>query len=375
MVLSFMHDVHSMVPDHIRDFHPYRPILPDAELMRRYGIKKLHRLHNNENPLGPPPAVMEAMRAFSSSHIVLYPSGDAHPLRTALARRHGKNDPDQFLVGNGSSECILSVIKAFCRPGDNVITADKTFAVYEWTAMTSGCAVRLVPLKAGALDGPGILETMDSRTRVVFLCNPNNPTGTYWDTPTMRRFLDSVGGRRIVVIDEAYREYVDQDDFPDGMDLVEEYPNVLVFRTFSKIYAMAGLRVGYLAGQRETVEIVRKPAMIYSVNGFAQMCARAAIHDDTAHIRAGRDLAREGKNTLRAFFDGLGLEQFCGEGNFIMVRTPLPDELLYHKLMGRGIMVRAMTEFRFPNWIRVTVSTPDIMEEFMKAFENCLSTP
>jgi histidinol-phosphate aminotransferase len=357
---------HSLIPDYVLRFEQYRPSRPDAELMRLYGLERIRRLHNNENPLGPPPAVLEVMRAFPVSEMALYPSGDAYSLRLALAGKLGKS-PDQFLAGNGSSECIFSVVKAFCRPGDNVITADRTFAVYEWAAQSAGYTVRLVPLKNAAFNDLAMLEAMDRSTRIIFLCNPNNPTGSYWDAKTMDRFLEAVAGRQIVVIDEAYREYVSKPDFPDGMDLIERHPNVIVFRTFSKIYGLAGLRIGYLAGNAETVDIVRRTSMIYSVNRLAQACAEAAIQDDD-HILASRAMVETAKTTLAVFFEEMDLEYLCGEGSFMMVSTPMSDTLLHRMLMKKGIMVRTMTDFRFPNWVRVTMSTPEIMREFMDAF-------
>jgi histidinol-phosphate aminotransferase len=361
--------LHSLIPDHVRRFEQYRPSRPDVDLMRLYGLERIRRLHNNENHLGPPPAVWKVMHTFPVAEMALYPSGDAYSLRLALARKFGKS-PDQFIAGNGSSECIFSVIKAFCRPGDNVITADKTFAVYEWAAQSAGYSVRLVPLKGSAFNDLAMLEAMDRGTRIIFLCNPNNPTGSYWNSQTMHRFLEAVAGRQIVVIDEAYREYVGKPDFPDGMHLIERYPNVLVFRTFSKIYGLAGLRIGFLAGSAETVEIVRRTSMIYSVNRLAQACAEAAIEDDTEHILASRAMVESAKIALAAFFEGLGLEHLSGEGSFMMVRTPMSDTLLYRMLMKKGIMVRTMTDFRFPNWVRVTMSTPEIMLEFMDAFRD-----
>jgi Histidinol-phosphate/aromatic aminotransferase and cobyric acid decarboxylase len=258
-----------LVPEYIRSFEAYVPSCPDPELMRLYGVNHLHRLNNNENALGPPPAARKVIQDFEAQRSAIYPSGDSFFLRKTLAERFGK-DPNRFLVGNGSCEVIASVIKAFCEKGDNIITADKTFAVYEWVAEFSGFQARLIPLRNYGYDPDAMLAAMDRRTKILFVCNPNNPTGTWWDRDTMERFLRQVDGRAIVVVDEAYREYVDDERFPDGMELMERHPNVVVFRTFSKMYALAGLRVGYVCGQREVVEYIRRTHIVYSVNGVGQ---------------------------------------------------------------------------------------------------------
>lgn len=359
-----------LVPDYIKKFEPYIPSKPDPELMKLYGCKSLYRLNNNENPLGPPAAALEVLRRFKPPGAAIYPSGDAYYLRQKLAARHGL-DPDQFLVGNGANEVITFVIKAFCQEGDNIITADKTFAVYEWVAEFSGAEAHLVPLKDFTFDDQGMLARADERTKVFFICNPNNPTGTYWDETRLRRFLDAVAGRQIVVMDEAYFEFVENDDYPDGIKLLREYPNLVVFRTFSKMYGLAGLRIGYLAGDLKVVDIVRRACVVYSVNTLAQDAAVASLDDD-CHIRRTRDLVRTEKAFLKQEFDRLGLESRTGEGCYTMIKLPMSDTLAYRKLMAHGVMVRSMTGFRYPNWIRVSIGAHEAMEAFTSALKKIL---
>ncbi|WP_147822023.1 pyridoxal phosphate-dependent aminotransferase [Salidesulfovibrio onnuriiensis] len=360
-----------LVPAHVQGFEAYYPSKPDPELMRLFKVDHLHRLNNNENAMGPPPEAGRIVDGFPPRQVPVYPNGDCYYLRHQLAEKFGKT-PDQFLVGNGSCEVITSVIKAFCEEGDNIITADKTFAVYEWVAEFSGFEARLIPLRNYGVDPDAMLEAIDERTKILFVCNPNNPTGTYWDTATMTRFLDGVGGERIVVIDEAYFEYVEKDDYPDAMRLMERYPNVIAFRTFSKMYALAALRIGYLCGAPEVVDIVRRTHIVYSVNTLAQAAASAALEDDTGFIRATRDMVAEGKELLSGLFDDMGLEHVHGEGNYMMVHVPMSDTLLYRKLMKKGVMVRTMTGFRFPNWIRVSLVQRPVMEAFCQAFREVL---
>ena len=361
-----------LVPPYIRQFQAYVPSKPDSELKRIYGCPRLFRLNNNENFLGPPPAAQDAIRRFPAHDAAIYPSGDAYCLRLKLGERFCMH-PDQFLVGNGANEAIGFVIKAFCGEGDNIITADKTFAVYEWVATFSGVEARLVPLREFTFDAEGMIGRIDERTKVLFVCNPNNPTGTCWTEDRLRRFLDRIGGRRIVVVDEAYVEFVEARDFPNAMPLIREYPNLVVFRTFSKMFGLAGLRIGYLAGDPDVVDIIRRACVVYSVNALAQLAALAALKDGEEHIERTRGLVKQGKAFLQREVSALGLPFLLGEGNFMMIRLPMNDGLAYRKLMTRGVMVRTMSGFRFPNWIRVTISHQEAMEAFVEALAGILS--
>jgi histidinol-phosphate aminotransferase len=365
-----MYSLDKLLPEYIKRFNAYVPSKPDAELIKLYGCSRLHRLNNNENPLGPPPAAAKVLQAFPPPKAGVYPSGDAFYLRHELAAKFSKH-PDQFLVGNGANEVISFVIKAFCEQGDNIITADKTFAVYEWVAQFSGYEARLVPLKDYTFDEQGMLDRIDNRTKILFLCNPNNPTGTYWNKQKLRHFLDAIDGRHIVVVDEAYCEFVEADDYPDGMSLIEEYPNLVVFRTFSKMYGLAGLRIGYLAGQLSVVDAIRRTCIVYSVNVLAQEAALAAVTED-GHVIRTRQLVREVKAFLREELTRLKLPFICGEGNFVMIKLPMSDTLAYRKLATDGVLVRTMTGFRFPNHIRITVSKMDAMEALIEALGKIL---
>jgi histidinol-phosphate aminotransferase len=360
-----------LVPEYVKRFEPYIPSKPDLELMKLYGCDRLFRLNNNENPLGPPPEAREIIRRFKPPQAAIYPSGDSYYLRQRLAVGHGL-DPDQYLVGNGANEVIAFVIKAFCQEGDNIITADKTFAVYEWVAEFSGFEVRLVPLKDFGFDDQGMLERINERTKILFVCNPNNPTGTYWNEATLRRFLDAVAGRQIVVVDEAYFEFVDKEDYPNGIKLISEYSNLVVFRTFSKMYGLAGLRIGYLVGTPDVVDVIRHTCVVYSVNEVAQEAALAAL-DDGDHIQRTRTLVNAEKTFLLRELKRIGLETQTGEGCYMMIRLPMSDTLAYRKLMAQGVMIRSMTCFRYPNWIRVSIGTHEAMEAFVTGLHRVLS--
>lgn len=363
----------ALIPEYVRNFQVYVPSKPDHLLMREYGATELHRLNNNENPLGPSPAAARIMAAFPPERAAIYPSGDSYDLRHALGQGLGL-DPDCILVGNGSCEVISSVIKAFCQPGDNIITADKTFAVYEWVAEFSGIEARLTALRDYSFDPQAMLDLIDQRTKILFVCNPNNPTGTYWTQQVLTDFLEQVGQERIVVVDEAYQEYMEEPDYPDTIGLMERFPNLIIFRTFSKMYALAGLRIGYLAGTQEVVDAVRRTSVAYSVNTLAQQVALAALEDAPKHIAATRILVKKGKKLLAEMAKDLDLEMVCGAGNYLMLRTPINDMLMYRRLIRRGMMVRTMTGFRFPGWIRVTLREIPVMERFASIFSDEMQT-
>ena len=355
-----------LVPAYVRSFDIYRPSLPDPELCRLYGVPRLHRLHNNENPLGPPAAAQAVLRRFDPAAAAVYPSGDCWYLRGALAERWAV-DRDQIIVGNGANEAIAFVLKAFCEGGDAIITADRTFAVAEWIATFSGIEARLVPLHDDRFDAEAMLALIDQRTKVIFVCNPNNPTGTYWTAAELANFLERVDGRAIVVLDEAYAEYMDAADFPDSRALLDSHDNLVIFRTFSKAYGLAGLRIGYLVGGRSLVEAVRRTAIVYSVNTIAQAGALAALEDDRDHLRRSRELTGCARAMVEAAVAPLRLPMLSHHGNFLMLRLPISDTLAFRRLMGRGYMIRSMTAFRFPNWIRLTLAGPEVMAGFTEA--------
>ena len=362
-----------LVPAYVQNFETYIPSRPDKELMRLYQVDHIHRLNNNENWLGPPKAARKIIRSFPPEKTSIYPNGDCFYLRRGLAAKFNK-DPEQFLLGNGSTEVISSVIKAFCEAGNNIVTGDKTFAVYEWVAEFSGLEARLVPLEDYRFDPEAMLAAVDESTKIVFLCNPNNPTGTYWNRHTLIDFLNRVHSRCIVVIDEAYFEYVEQDDYPDGMQLMEQFPNIVVFRTFSKMYGLAALRIGYLCAPLPLLDIIRRTHVVYSVNTPAMEAALAAINDDGEHISQSRALVRTGKRILAEACGAMGLRYLAGEGCYMMVQVPISDTLLYRRLLKEGMMVRTMTGFRFPGWIRVSMVGEEIMHEFCALLNHLLST-
>ena len=365
-------DFKRLVPSHVRGFEAYIPSKPDAELCRLYGVPWLHRLNNNENPLGPPPSACEVLRGLDPHSVSTYPSGDCWALRRKIASIWHV-DREQVIVGNGANEVISFVIKAFCEAGDNIITADRTFAVAEWIARFSGVEPRLTPLFNQRFDAAALLAAMDSRTKVIVICNPNNPTGTHWTSAELEDLLQRVNGRAIVVVDEAYAEYMDAPDYPDSRAFLERHANLVVFRTFSKAWGLAGLRIGYLVGGRDLVDAVRRTAIVYSINSIAQDAALAALEDDGGHLLRSRELVRESRKLVEEAMLALKVPTISHGGNFIMLRLPMGDTLAYRLLMARGYMVRSMTTFRFPGWVRVSLSHNDVMRGFISSLTELVS--
>lgn len=365
----------SLVPEYLRLVKPYIPSRPDPELMRMFGCERLFRLNNNENPLGPPRPALDAIAAFDMKRLSIYPNGDAYYLRMALSEYY-QMDENSFIVGNGANEVISAVIKAFCMEGDNIITADRTFSVYEWVASYAGCETRLVPLSDFQFDFEALLAAIDSRTKIIFICNPNNPTGTMWTSEMIRDFMERVDGRTIVVVDEAYLEYVDDCRKVSAVNFMKDYPNLIVLKTFSKMFALAGLRIGYLIAGNEVAEAVRRTVITYSVGSLAQVAAEAVVRGGVEvenHMASSRSLVREASSMLSECCVRLSLNHRCGNGNFVLIELPFSDSLAYRMLMEKGFMVRTMMPFRFPNWIRVTCSFADVMEPFCTALSDIVS--
>lgn len=363
-------NLEALVPQYVRQFEAYIPSPPDDELQRMFGCPRLIRMNNNENPLGPPPAAAAFLKSFDPALVSRYPSGDCRPLQAKLAEYLGVKPP-QIILGNGANEVIAFVIKAFCEQGDNIVTADRTFAVYEWIARFSGVDARLAPLDDFGFDEEGLLARVDSRTKLVFICNPNNPTGTWWSKDRLIRFMERLGPNHIVVLDEAYAEFMNQPDYPDGIALMSRFPNLIVFRTFSKMYGLAGLRIGYLVATEQVTDIVRKTAIVYSVNTLAQSAALAALGDQT-FITATRNLVQEGHQMLAAQCAELKLPILTSDCNFAMIKLPFSDTLAYRLLMQQGYMVRTMTGFRFPGWIRVSIADREAMQGFCTALSRLI---
>lgn len=347
---------------------------PLSQARRETGLEHFVKLDSNENPLGPSPRALVAMRkAMNSLH--RYPDTTNHPLEQALAARLGI-DADHVVVGAGATALIKLVAEAFFRPGDEVVYATPSFPMYAVAASlmeSTGVAVPLTP--DGRHDLEAMLGAVGERTRAVFVCNPNNPTGTYVTVAEVEAFLDRLPAHVLVVLDEAYQEYAqDRSDFPDGLRFVRAGYRVLVLRTLSKIYGLAGLRIGFAVGPAEVAEALRRVREPFHVSAAAQAAAEGAL-DDRDHVARSVKLVQEGRGQLYLLCERLSLRYFPSAANFVYLDAGRDGSEVAQALLQRGVLVRPGGVFGSAGWLRVTVGLPEEIEAFGAALEAVLRQP
>jgi len=350
------------VQPHVRSLEPYEPGKPIEELERELGIEGSAKLGLNENPLGPSPRAVAALHG-AVENVHRYPDGHALALRRALAAR--LDVPEASLIlGNGSDELLELLAKTFLGPGDEVVHAWPSFAMYPIVVQGMGATAVSVPLDAHrAHDLDALAEAVGARTKLVFVCNPNNPTGTSVGREAFDRFAASLPEDVVLAVDEAYFEYVRRDDFPDALAWVKRRPATIVLRTFSKIYGLAGLRVGYGVTDPELAGYLERTRHPFSLNAMAQAAALAAL-DDEPHVARSRELNARGMVYLGRELEALGIEVTLSDANFLLVHTG-PD--VYEPLLREGVIVRPMSGFGLPEHVRVTVGLPEENERLVKA--------
>lgn len=345
---------------------PYEPGRPIEEVARDHGIgdpASIVKIASNENPLGPSPRALEAMRA-AAADVHRYPDGGAYLLRHALARRLGVG-PGQIVFGNGSNELLEFAAHAFLGPGASAVMSERAFVIYRMLCVMFGARAIEVPMRAHTHDLEAMAAAVEPDTRVVFVSNPNNPTGTMVSGKEVERFLDQVPGDVLVVMDEAYAELVDDPGYPDSLDYVKAGLPVLALRTFSKAYGLAGLRIGYGAASAECAGILERARQPFNVNSIAQAAACAAL-DDEEHVRRTREAVRRGRAQIEEGCTALGLEWIPSVANFLMVRVGNGGAAAT-ELEKRGVIVRPMGGYAMPEWVRVTVGTSAENSAFLDA--------
>jgi histidinol-phosphate aminotransferase len=342
----------SRVKAHIADLNPYVPGKPIEELERELGITGTVKLASNENPLGPSPKAVAAMeKAVAGVH--RYPDGASFALRTALAERLGVGD-EQLVFGTGSDEILELISKAFLGAGDEVVFAWPSFAMYPIVAKGMAATPVMVPLDPDLVhDLDAMAKAITSRTQMVFVCNPNNPTGTSVGREAFDRFVAEIPEDLLLVVDEAYVEYVRRDDFPDAMSWVARRPGTAVLRTFSKIYGLAGARVGYGVMDADFASFLERARHPFNINSIAEAGALAALDDD-AHVERSRRNNEEGIAFLRREMDSLGIRTWDSDANFVLAEAGAG---VYDDLLPMGVIVRPMAGFGLPECIRITVGT------------------
>jgi len=359
--------------ERVRSLRPYQPGKPIEEVKRELGITgEIVKLASNENPLGPSPKALVAL-ADAASRLAQYPDGGCHDLRYAVAQQRGVS-PDQLIFGNGSDEIIHLLGLTFLSPGDEVVVGDPTFVLYEAAATLAGATTVKVPLTRP--DYRHNLEAMadafTDRTRLVFVANPHNPTGTIVGKREVDQLLARLPTRALLVLDEAYGEYVYHlPDFPRADEYIAQGAPVIGLRTFSKMYGLAGLRVGYGLASPEIIRALNQPRSPFNVNLAAQAAAVAATSDDE-FVQRGLEVNTRGLETLYGVFEKLGLPYIPSHANFVMADTLRPCRAVFDALLRKGVIVRTGDVFGMPTHIRVTVGTPSQIEKFAVALEEIL---
>lgn len=328
------------------------------------------KLASNENPFGPSPLALETIRR-DAEQVYLYPDQHAVKLRSSLAHRYRVRE-DQVMVGNGSDELMMMVAGTFLEDGMTTITAAVTFSQYAFSALLFGGKVVQVPLDSGRYDLSAMRAAVTEITKLVFICNPNNPTGTYVTHAELHEFLSGLPDHVLVVIDEAYAEFSTAADFPDSMELIRGFPNLVVLRTFSKIYGLAGMRIGYGIGRSDIIRDVLRVKQPFNVGLLAQAAATAALADED-FVRRSIQNNREGKEYLYGELKKLGLVYHPTEANFICINTMYDSMKLFERIMELGVTIRPLRSFGMPNSIRVTIGTPEQTRLFVRCLKTALS--
>jgi len=353
----------------ILDVKPYIPGKPIEEVQRELGIEKVVKLASNENNLGVPKKVIEKIQ-HKLAELFLYPDGSCFKLRTKLAEKLAV-DKDQLIFGNGSDEILQIIALAYLGADKSAIVANGTFSEYEFVARLLNAKRVVVPLKDYAYDLQGFLDAISDETNVIFLCNPNNPTGTYFSAQQLENFLEKVPANKLVVIDEAYYEYAYGDDFPESIPLLKKYQNTIILRTFSKVYSLAGSRIGYGIASKEIIDVLNRARQPFNVNSIAQECALVALDEDgwVEEVRKAND---EQKEYFYSELDKLGVKYIPTKANFIFIEVQRDASAVFQSLMKLGVIIRPMTGFGFPKAIRVSVGLPAENKLFIECFKKVL---
>jgi len=355
--------------------HPYQPGKPIEELEREYGVTGIIKLASNENPLGPSPKALEAMRA-EVEDMWLYPDGNGFDLKQKLAVRHGV-EMNQITLGNGSSDVLEFAVRVFVGPGDEVLFSEHSFALYPILTQAVGGTPVMAPAKNWGHDLQALKARISEQTRVIFIANPNNPTGTWLEAGELEAFVQGVPAEVLVVIDEAYFDYaIDPEtganDYPDTTSWVARYPNLMVARTFSKSYGLAGLRVGYAVSHPQVADLMNRVRPPFNVNGMALAAAVAALEDE-GHLKRSVKLNADGLKQLVEGFNMMGLDYIPSVGNFISVDVGRTAAPLYEALLREAVIVRPVANYGMPNHLRVTVGTEEENARFLSALKKVLA--
>jgi len=356
------------VPDYILSINPYSPGKPLEELEREYGISDPIKLASNENPLGPSPMAVEAIKC-SLDKLNRYPDGSGHDLINKISEKL-KVKPNNIVLGNGSDEIIGMLTRALLKRGDEVIVPWPSFLMYDIMVRSVGAVPVYVSLKSLSIDLDTIQSRITQRTRMVFLCNPNNPTGTIFSKKDFESFLESIP-EVIVVVDEAYIEFVQDKYCARGVDFLETGKGVVTLRTFSKAYGLAGIRVGFGVMSEYMAEVLNRIRPPFNVNLLAQVGATAALEDEV-FLNKTLNLVHEELDFLYDSLEKLGIKYFPTQANFFLIDVKKNADEVFESMLREGVIVRSMTSYGYPEYIRINVGLHEENVRFIKAIEKVI---
>ena len=353
-----------LAPSYIRAIAPYQPGKPIAELERELGISGIVKLASNENPLGASPKAVAAMHEAIKT-IALYPDGNGFELKDALSKRYGVAH-NNLVLGNGSNDLLELASRAFLAPGDVAVYSAHAFAVYALATQAVGAKGITVPAKEFGHDLDAILKAaLQHNAKMVFIANPNNPTGTYLTAAALEGFLGALPANVLVVLDEAYNEYLPPAQRYDSVSWLSKYPNLIISRTFSKAYGLAGLRVGYAIAHEQITDMMNRVRQPFNVNSIAQAAAVAALHD-TDFVQQTYELNQRGMQQITAGLTKLGLSYIPSYGNFICFRIG-GATAMYRRLLELGVIVRPIASYAMPDYLRVSIGLETDNDKFLSA--------
>ena len=353
----------------IAGLSPYVPGKPVSELERELGIRDSVKLASNENPLGPGPLARAAYRA-AAAELERYPDGGSFTLRHAIAEHHGLR-PDQVTVGNGSNDVLDMIARAFLGPGRESVFSEHAFAVYPIATQAVGATARIAPAVDFGHELDAMAELVGPETRVVWIANPNNPTGTWLPAAPLRRFIAALPETCICVLDEAYVDYVEEPDYPNGVDWLADFPNLVVTRTFAKVHGLAALRVGYGLSHPDLADLLNRVRHPFNVNAPAQAAAVAALAD---HEHIARSVAHNRAEMARlvAGLRDLGLGYIPSVGNFVTVDFDQPAGPVDRALLSAGVICRPVANYGLPNHLRVSIGLDQENTRLLETLEEVL---
>lgn len=359
------------LPTGVKNINRYQAGKTTAEVKAEFDLKKIVKLASNENPAGPAPEVIETIKK-EAADVFLYPDSDCRTLKSVLAAKYQLNK-EKIFIGNGSDEIIDLLMTLILNPGDQVIQADPAFIKYELAVKSrGGKAVKTDLDKNYRHDLKAIENKINNKTKAVFICNPNNPTGTMLSQNEISSFIERVSEEILIIIDQAYLEYITADHYFDGIELLAEHSNLLLLRTFSKAYALAGMRVGYALGSEKIFNYLNRIRGPFNVNRLAQKAAAAAVEAEDYLQKCLAENEKE-KKFLYHQFKKMQLKYIETETNFIMFKTPFPAELVFKKLQQRGVIIRPGNQFGMKKWLRVTIGSREQNKFFSKNLEEFLA--